>query len=51
MMYEGVLATIISVLEPAVAMVLACIPLMRLFSKTRNAANYSFSYESKKGLT
>ncbi|RYN43824.1 hypothetical protein AA0112_g238 [Alternaria arborescens] len=47
MTYEGVLATILSGLEPAVAIVLACIPLMRpLFSNTRNAANSSFSYGS-----
>jgi hypothetical protein len=47
MTYEGVLATILSGLEPAVAIVLACIPLMRpLFSKTRNTANSSFSYGS-----
>ncbi|KAI4649078.1 uncharacterized protein J4E78_008596 [Alternaria triticimaculans] len=49
MTYTGVLATILSGLEPAVAIVLACIPLMRpLFSKSNNATRSSFDYDSSK---
>ena len=49
MTYTGVLATILSGLEPAVAIVLACIPLMRpLFSKSNHATRSSFDHDSSK---
>ncbi|KAI4923285.1 hypothetical protein J4E85_008322 [Alternaria conjuncta] len=49
MTYTGVLATILSGLEPAVAIVLACIPLMRpLFGKSNQAMRSNLDYESSK---
>jgi len=49
MTYTGVLATILSGLEPAVAIVLACIPLMRpLFGKSNHATRSSFDHDSSK---
>ena len=47
MTYTGVLATILSGLEPAVAIVLACIPLMRpLLGKSKHTTRSSFDYDS-----
>lgn len=47
MTYAGVHATILSGLEPSVAIVLACIPLMRpLFGKSRNSADTGYEYGS-----
>ncbi|KAI4905962.1 hypothetical protein J4E90_011037 [Alternaria incomplexa] len=49
MTYTGVLATILSGLEPAVAIVLACIPLMRpLFGKPNQAMRSNLDYDSSK---
>jgi hypothetical protein len=49
MTYTGVLATLLSGLEPAVAIVLACIPLMRpLLGKSKGATRSSFDYDSSK---
>jgi hypothetical protein len=50
MTHTGVLATILSGLEPAVAIVLACIPLMRpLFGKKDPCTNRStYDYNSNK---
>lgn len=50
MTYTGVLATILSGLEPAVAIVLACIPLMRpLFGRKEQSKNNSaYDYNSNK---
>jgi hypothetical protein len=48
MTHSGVLATILSGLEPAVAIALACIPLMRpLFHRTTAATNTSTSKYDK----
>jgi hypothetical protein len=52
MTYEGVPATILSGLEPAVAIVLACIPLMRpLFGKARRDFDSGYQYSSGKQTT
>ncbi|EMD68955.1 hypothetical protein COCSADRAFT_76162, partial [Bipolaris sorokiniana ND90Pr] len=49
MTYNGVLATILSGLEPAVAIALACIPLMRiLFRKSRRTTHSSYQYGSNR---
>ncbi|KAF2684446.1 hypothetical protein K458DRAFT_442819 [Lentithecium fluviatile CBS 122367] len=50
MIYSGVLATILSGLEPAVAIALACIPLMRpLFGKkSTKTSDSGYNYESSK---
>ncbi|RYN15881.1 hypothetical protein AA0119_g12802 [Alternaria tenuissima] len=49
MTYSGVLATILSGLEPAVAIALACIPLMRpLFGKPRKTTHSSYQYGSSR---
>ncbi|KAI4608551.1 hypothetical protein J4E83_008987 [Alternaria metachromatica] len=49
MTYTGVLATILSGLEPAVAIVPACIPLMRpLFVKSNHATRSRFDYDSSR---
>lgn len=45
MTYEGVLATLLSGLEPAVAIVLACLPLLRpLFSRRKAPTNSKSGY-------
>lgn len=47
MPYEGVLATVLSGLEPAVAIVLACVPLLRpLFGKSRHSIDTGYQYAS-----
>lgn len=52
MTYEGVLATVLSGLEPAVAIVLACVPLMRpLFGKSRHSIDTGYQYSSGKQIT
>jgi hypothetical protein len=49
MTHSGVLATILSGLEPAVAIVLACIPLMRpLYGKSKKTMHSSFEYSSSR---
>lgn len=49
MTYSGVLATILSGLEPAVAIVLACIPLLRPLYKTRRSDNDTSQYYGSSG--
>jgi len=50
MTYDGVLATLLSGLEPSVAIALACIPLMRpLFPSHRRARNQSSQYHYGSG--
>ncbi|USP80139.1 hypothetical protein yc1106_07413 [Curvularia clavata] len=52
MTYEGVLATVLSGLEPAVAIVLACVPLMRpLFAKSRHSMDTDYQYGSSRQTT
>lgn len=52
MTYEGVLATVLSGLEPSVAIVLACVPLMRpLFAKSRHSIDTDYQYGSGKQTT
>ena len=52
MTYEGVLATVLSGLEPAVAIVLACVPLMRpLFGRSRHPIDTGYQYGSGKQTT
>jgi hypothetical protein len=50
MTHSGVLATILSGLEPAVAIALACIPLMRplLGRKSTNVNDSRYKYDSSK---
>ena len=49
MTHTGVLATILSGLEPAVAIVLACIPLMRpLFGLSKKSDHPSYQFGSSK---
>lgn len=50
MTYSGILATLLSGLEPAVAIVLACIPLLRpLFVKSRHNLDSGYRYGSSNG--
>lgn len=50
MTYDGVLATLLSGLEPAVAIVLACIPLLRpLFVRSRHNLDSGYQYGSSSG--
>ena len=42
MTYEGVLATLLSGLEPSVAIALACLPQMRLLFARKKPAPYSY---------
>jgi hypothetical protein len=52
MTYSGVLATILSGLEPAVAIALACIPLLRPLYKSRSSGHGASQYtEDNTGLT
>jgi hypothetical protein len=51
MIYSGVLATILSGLEPAVAIALACIPLLRPLYKSRSSGHGASQYtEDNTGL-
>ena len=52
MTYEGVLATVLSALEPAVSIVLACVPLMRpLFGKSKHSIDSDYQYSSSKQMS
>ena len=52
MTHGGVLATILSGLEPAVAIVLACIPLLRpLFGKSRELPHSSYHVNSSRTVS
>ncbi|KAF9697828.1 hypothetical protein EKO04_004378 [Ascochyta lentis] len=51
MTYDGVLATVLSGLEPAVAIVLPCIPLLRPLYKTRGFETRTSQYHGSSGAS